>query len=110
MARKRRLTDEKRKVISALMQWVPVKKCINTKVDIKDLWNNFRKYDRDYAYATAKYFFEEILELVSKKQFLRFFASQSYSDVMRLFGNNFFIAEARTKEKLDLHGFKTANF
>lgn len=57
------------------------------KIDIKELWVNFRKYPEEITYPLSGLFVKEMIDKLEKEKFLLFFADQSYENAKAMLGD-----------------------
>lgn len=59
----------------------------NQKIDIKDIWVNWRKYPQDLTYPLSGLFVKELITKFGKEKFLIFFVNQTYENAKTVFGD-----------------------
>ncbi|QGY46356.1 hypothetical protein GM418_22640 [Maribellus comscasis] len=59
----------------------------NQKIDIKDIWANWRKYPHELTYPLSGLFVNELISEFGKEKFLAFFSNQTYENAKTVFGN-----------------------
>ncbi|TKG94006.1 tetratricopeptide repeat protein [Puteibacter caeruleilacunae] len=57
------------------------------KVDIKDIWTNWRKYPAAFSYPLAGLFIEKLINKFGKEKFLLFFTNQTYEHAKSVYGD-----------------------
>lgn len=59
----------------------------NQKIDIKDIWANWKKYPHEFTYPLSGLFVGELISKFGKEKFLAFFTNQTYENAKTVFGN-----------------------
>ncbi len=57
------------------------------KVNIKDVWSNWKKYPNEFSYPLSGVFVGELIDKFGKEKFLSFFIDQTYENAKNIFGN-----------------------
>lgn len=70
--------------VQYIKDWV---KKNNRKINIKDIWINWKSYPTEFSYPLSGLFVAELIDKFGKEQFLEFFKDQTYENAKKVFGD-----------------------